>query len=143
MCNQAFKPLHISTSNIYLNIYLNLKLNRNGFITYIIPDAFLSYPIHLIHDFRPSLHQPSFYVANQSQVQAYILVRPGGYWSTHQKAFIILVKALTFYRRQSWRPHKREVLIASSKAFIHTSIKGCLRVIHLTTQPMGDFMQEG
>ncbi len=31
-CNQAFKPLCTSTSNIYLNIYLNLSLNLNGLL---------------------------------------------------------------------------------------------------------------
>ncbi len=37
-CNQDFRPLHTSTSNIYLK----LRLNPNSFVTYIIPDAFIS-----------------------------------------------------------------------------------------------------
>ncbi len=37
-CNQAFRSLSISTSNIYLN----LSFNPNGFVTCIIPNAFVS-----------------------------------------------------------------------------------------------------
>ncbi len=37
-CNQAFRLLRPSTSNIYLNLNLNL----NGLITCIIPNAFVS-----------------------------------------------------------------------------------------------------
>ncbi len=33
-----------------------------------------------------------------SQVHPYVLIRPGGYWSIHQEAFIILVNALTFIK---------------------------------------------
>ncbi len=101
-----------------------------------------SSPIRLIHDSRPSLHQPGLYIFNQSQVQGYVLVRPWGNWSTHQKAFIILVKALTFHKRWSWRLHKEEILAMSSRAFIYTATKGYLRVIYLTPQRVGD-LQEG
>ncbi len=38
-CNQAFRLLRTSTSNIYLN----LSLNPNGLVTCIIPDIFVSY----------------------------------------------------------------------------------------------------
>ncbi len=34
--------------------------------------------------------QKSLYI-QLSQVQAYVLIRPAGYWSTHQEAFVILV----------------------------------------------------
>ncbi len=54
-CNQAFRPLRTSTSNIYLNLNLNL----NGFIICIIPSAFVSSPIYFI---IPDVHlQKSLY----------------------------------------------------------------------------------
>ena len=89
---QAFRPLRISNSNLNLN----LNLNPNSLITYIIPNAFVLSPIRLIHDSRPSLHQQRSLYIQSSQVQAYILVRPKSNWFTHQEAFVILVKALTF-----------------------------------------------
>ncbi len=86
---QAFRPLRTSTSNIYLNV----SLNPNDLITYIIPNTFVSSPIHLI---IPNVHQQKFLFIHTSQVQAYVLVRPEGHWSTYQEAFVILVHALTF-----------------------------------------------
>ena len=88
-CNQAFRPLRTSTSNIYLN----LSLNPNGLVACIIPDAFISSPIRLM---IPDVHLQRSLCIQSSQVQAYVLVRPGGHWSTHQEAFVILVNALTF-----------------------------------------------
>ncbi len=49
---QAFRPLRILISNLDLN----LNLNSNGLVTYIIPNAFVSSPIHLIHAFKLSLY---------------------------------------------------------------------------------------
>ncbi len=43
-----------------------------------------------------NVHTAEVYISNQSQVQAYILVRPGGHWVTYQEAFVILVTTLTF-----------------------------------------------
>ncbi len=37
----------------------------------------------------------SLYASNQNKVQAYVLVRPEGHWSTNQEAFIILGNAVT------------------------------------------------
>ena len=76
---QAFKPLHTST----FNLDLNLSLNPNGLVTCIIPDTFVSSPIRLVHDSRPSLHQQTSLCIQSNQIQAYVLVRPGGHWSTH------------------------------------------------------------
>ncbi len=47
-CNQAFRLLRISNSNIYLNIYLNLSLNPNGLVTYNISNTFISSSIRLM-----------------------------------------------------------------------------------------------
>ena len=45
----------------------------------------------------PDVHLQRFLCIQSSQVQAYVFtVRPGGHWSTHQEAFVILVNALTF-----------------------------------------------
>ena len=49
---QAFRLLRTLTFNLNLNFSLNL----NNLVTYIIPDAFVSSPICLIYDFKPSLH---------------------------------------------------------------------------------------
>ncbi len=58
--NQVFRPLCISTSNVYLNIYLNLRLNPNDLIIYIIPNTFLWSLIRLmtpdIHTTEVSMH---------------------------------------------------------------------------------------
>ena len=43
-CNQAFKPLRISISNIYLN----LSLIPNSLVTYIIPNIFVLSLIRLM-----------------------------------------------------------------------------------------------
>ncbi len=43
-------------------------------------------------------YSKGLYIFNQSQVQAYILISPGGYWSIHQKAFVILITTLTFIK---------------------------------------------
>ena len=40
-CNQDFKLLRTSNSNIYLSFYLNLSFNPNGLITCIILNAFV------------------------------------------------------------------------------------------------------
>ncbi len=62
-----------------------------------------------------------------NQVQAYVLVRPGGHWSTTRRPSPF--SSFWLFWRQSWRLHKEEVLAASNRAFIHTAIKGCSRVI--------------
>ncbi len=94
-CNQAFKLLCISTSDIYLNF----SLNPNSLVTCIIPDAFISsryIRIILIRLIIPDVHQQRFLCIQSDQVQAYVLVRPGSHWSTHQEAFVILVNAFMF-----------------------------------------------
>ncbi len=52
------------------------------------------------------MHLKSLYIQS-SQVQAYILVRPRGHWSTHQKAFIILVIALIFLKTKLTSAQRR------------------------------------
>ncbi len=42
------------------------------------------------------VHQQRFLYIQSSQIQAYVLVRPGDHWSIHQEAFVILVNALMF-----------------------------------------------
>ncbi len=42
---------------------------------------------------------------------------------------------------QSWRLHKRKILAIFNKAFIHIAIKGYSRVIHSTTQQVGDLQK--
>ncbi len=146
----AFRSLCTSVSNIYLNLILNL----NGFITCIIPNTFVSSPIRLI---TPDVHQQKSLYIQLSQVQAYILIRfrlmyssglglhtrqiwgplvypPGGLHHSSPCPHI--------YRRRSWRPYKREVLAASSKAFINTATKGCSSIVHPMTQQVGD-LQDG
>ncbi len=57
--------------------------------------------------------------------------------SLHTSDFCHLVNALTptdCGDWQNWRPYKIEVLAVSSKAFIHTTTKGYLRVVYPTTQ---------
>ncbi len=44
--------------------------------------------------------------------------------------------------RQSWRPHKGEVLAASNWTYVYTATKECSRVIRLTPWRVGD-LQEG
>ena len=51
--NQAFKPLHTSTSNIYLN----LNLNPNSLVISIIPNIFVSSPLCII---IPDVHLQKF-----------------------------------------------------------------------------------
>ncbi len=88
---QAYRLLHTLTSNLNLK----LSLNPNGFVICIIFNAFILSPIYLIHNFRPSLHKQRSLYIQSSLVQAYILVKPGGHWSIHQKTFVILVNVLT------------------------------------------------
>ncbi len=89
-CNQAFRSLRTSTFNIYLNIYFNL----NGLVICIICICIIfNTPYDSRHTYSRGL-----YTSNQNQVQVYVLVRPGGHWSTHQKAFVIFVTALTFLK---------------------------------------------
>ncbi len=132
-CNQAFRPLY--TSNF--NIYLKLNFNPNGRVTYIIPDIFVSYryvciiPIRLmisdVYLAEVSIHPiksgPDLRTCKAWKPLVYPL---GGFGHSSQYPDI--------YRRQSWQLHKREVLVTSSRAFIHIAIKGCLSVIHPTTQ---------
>ena len=89
-CNQAFKLLHTSISNIYLN----LSLNPNGFITYIISDTFVSSPIYCM---IPDMHLQRFLCIKSSQIQTYVFtIKPEGHWSIYQEAFVILINALMF-----------------------------------------------
>ncbi len=64
-----------------------------GLVTYII----------LMHSYHPQyaswlqmFTQQRFLYIQSSQIRAYVFVRPGGHWSTHQVAFIILITALMF-----------------------------------------------
>ncbi len=43
-----------------------------------------------------NVYPQRFLCIQSSQVQAYVLIRPGDHWSTYQEAFVILVNALTF-----------------------------------------------
>ncbi len=140
-CNQAFKLLHISMTNIFLN----LNLNPNGLITYIIPNIFVSsWYICII---PICLMIPDIYLAEVSMHS----IKSGLGLRIHQawKSLVYLPKGLyhssqcsDIHRRQSWRLYKREVLAASNKAFIYTANKGCLSVIHPITQRV-DILQEG
>ena len=77
------------------NIYLKLRLNLNDLVTCIIFDTFVSFLICLIIS---DMHlQKSLYIQS-SQVQAYVLVKPGGHWFIYQKTFIILVNTLIFLK---------------------------------------------
>ncbi len=82
-------PLHTSNSN--LNLKLNL--NPNGFVTCNIPNTFESSPIRLIYDSKLILVE--IFMHSIRLGPSLILVRLGGHCSTHQKAFVILVNALT------------------------------------------------
>ena len=46
----------------------------------------------------PDMHQQKFFYIQSSQVQAYVLIRFDGHWSTYQEAFVILVNTLTFLK---------------------------------------------
>ncbi len=58
-CNLAFRPLHTSTFNVYLNIYLNLSFNPNDFVTCIIPNIFESSLIRLM---TPDVYTPEVFI---------------------------------------------------------------------------------
>ncbi len=136
-CNQAFRPLHTSTSNIYLN----LSLNPNGLVTYIIPDAFVSSSMHLYYlqyaSWLQTNTQQRFLYIKSSQVQAYVLVRPRATGLPTRRP--LSFSSLPWHSwRWSWYPYKRKVLVASSRACIHTTTKGCLRVIYLMPWQVGD-----
>ena len=132
-CNQAFRPLHTSTSSIYLIF----SLNPNSLVTYIIPDIFVSFPIWLmISDLhlQKSLHPiKSSLGLRTCQAWGPLVYWPGG--------FCHFCEYFDVHKKQSWRLHKREVLIASSRAFIYIAIKGCSKVIHITPWQVDDLQE--
>ncbi len=131
--NQAFRPLHTSTSNIYLNFSLNL----NGLVICIIYIRIIS---NTSHDSRRT-HNRGLYTSNQ--VRSRLTYLSGLAATDLRTKRPSLFLSLTWHSwRQSWRPYKREVLAASSWTYIHTATKGCSRVIHLTPRRVGD-LQEG
>ncbi len=89
----------------------------------------------------PDVHQQKFLCIQSSQVQVYILVRPGGHWSIHKEAFIILINALMFIEDKANVRTREKVLATSSRAFIYTTTKGCSSVVYLTTWKVGDLQE--
>ncbi len=130
-CNQAFRPLRISTSKYLPQPQPQYQrphhLHHLWYIR-IIPDT--------PHDSRRALAE----ISTSNQVRS----KPT-YSSRLEATGLLTRKPLSFSSlpwRFWWRPHKREVLAASSRAFIHITTRGCLRVIYLTPQQVGD-LQEG
>ncbi len=133
-CNQAFKPLHTSTSNIYLNLSLNL----NGLVTCIIPIRL--YHPDTPHDSRRTLSRILYPFTTSGpglrtcQAWGSLVYLPGGLCHFSQCPDV--------YTWRSWHPHKGEVLVTSSKTFIHIATKGCSSVVHPTPGRVDD-LQEG
>ncbi len=90
-CNQTFKPLRTSTSK-------HLPQTQPQFPT-------VNWPCHSHHldIFVSSWYTSWFQTCTcrglciwSSQVQAYVFVRPGGYWSITKEAFVILISYSDF-----------------------------------------------
>ncbi len=77
-----------------------------------------------------------------SQLQAYVLDRPKGHWSTTKEAFVILINYSDFPEDEADVRTKEKSLAASSRAFIHTATKGCSRVIYFTLRRVGDLQED-
>ncbi len=86
----AYLDLQTSTSTFkHLSQPQPQSQRPDGLVTCIIPNT--------PHDSRRAYNR-GLYIQS-SEVQAYVsTAKPGGHWSTHQKAFIILVTALTFLK---------------------------------------------
>ncbi len=134
-CNQAFRPLRTSTFNVYLNIYLYL----NCLVTCIISDAFVSSSICLM---TPNIHiaEISIYPIKVRSRLMYL----SGLRATSQttRRSLSFSSLLWCFWRQSWHPHKGEVLAVFSLVYIYTTTKRYLRVIYLTLWQVDD-LQEG
>ncbi len=93
-------PLYTSNSNIYLNF----SLNPNSFVTYIIP-MYLYYPQYASW-FQTCTCRGL--CIQSSQAQAYVFTaKPESHWSTHHKAFVILVTALIFLKTKQTSAQER------------------------------------
>ncbi len=109
------------------------------------------WPHHLHH---PNAFVPSWYALWfqtcicrslciwSSQVQAHVFVRPGGHWSITKEVFVILISYSDFPEDKANIYTRKKSLGASSRAFIHTTTKGCSKVIHFMPRQVGD-LQEG
>ncbi len=123
-------PTSTSTSGSILNGLLasSLALSwcvRTILICLMIPDVHLQRSLHLIKS-GPCLRS--------RQAWGPLVYYQRGLHHSHQ--------LLWFSWRRSWCLHKREILAASSMAFIHTATKGCSRVIRFMPRRVGD-LQEG
>ncbi len=134
-CNQAFRPLRTSTSNIYFN----LSLNPNGLVTCIIPNTFISSPIYIMcpdgYITEVSMHLIKF----RSRT---IYSSSLGATSLPTRRPLSFLLLLWHFCRRSWHAHKREVIAASSWTYIHTATKECSRVIQLTLRQVGNLQKD-
>ncbi len=133
-CNQAFRPLYTSISK-----YLPQ------------PQSLFQRPRHLHHTpcIRIISNTPHDSRHAPVEVSASNLVKSRSTYLSGLEATGLLTRKLSLFLslpwrswKQSWRPHKREVLAVSSWTYIHIATKRCLRVIYLTPWQVGN-LQDG